>query len=110
MPAQPSFETMYSTSYTLHSYSPFARFGIIPLGGRSTAIKLANGDVWVMASTPLDEPTKATLAKMGPVRYIVGADSVHHLYLGAFLDLSPAFPRDRGVMSVRNERVPRKIC
>lgn len=107
MPTQPFFETMYSTSYTLHSYSPFARFGIIPLGGRSTAIKLANGDVWVMASTPFDEPTKATLAKMGPVRYIVGADSVHHLYLGAFLDLSPTF---RGVMSVRNERVRRKIC
>lgn len=56
----------------------------MPIGGRSTAVKLSNGDVWVMASTPLDEPTKETLARMGTVKYIIGADSVHHLYLGAF--------------------------
>lgn len=64
--------------------SPFSRFSIMPIGGRSTAVKLSNGDVWVMASTPLDEPTKETLARMGTVKYIIGADSVHHLYLGKF--------------------------
>lgn len=68
--------------------SPFSRFGIMPIGGRSTAIKLSNGDVWVMASTPLDEPTKETLASMGTVKYIIGADSVHHLYLGTFCSSS----------------------
>jgi len=48
---------------------PFSRFGVVPIGGRSTAIKLS-GDkgVWVMASTPLDEPTKARLQEMGEVK------------------------------------------
>ena len=49
--------------------TPFSRFGIIPIGGRSTAIKLS-GDkgVWVLASTPLDETTKARLKEMGEVK------------------------------------------
>ncbi|KJA26801.1 hypothetical protein HYPSUDRAFT_132423 [Hypholoma sublateritium FD-334 SS-4] len=63
---------------------PFARFGVWPVGGRSTAIKLRSGGVWVLASTPLDAETKAKLQEMGPVKYIVSADAVHHLYLGDF--------------------------
>ncbi|THU80656.1 hypothetical protein K435DRAFT_785353 [Dendrothele bispora CBS 962.96] len=63
---------------------PFARFGIFPIGGRSTAIKLQDGNVWILASTPLDSQTKSTLDTLGPVRFIVGADAVHHLYLSEF--------------------------
>ncbi|OBZ77221.1 hypothetical protein A0H81_02591 [Grifola frondosa] len=63
---------------------PFARFGLIPVGGRSTAVKLKNGDVWVLASTPLNEETKNKLGELGPVKWIIGADAVHHLYLGEF--------------------------
>ncbi|GJE86473.1 hypothetical protein PsYK624_025530 [Phanerochaete sordida] len=63
---------------------PFARFGLVPIGGRSTAIKLSSGGVWVLASTPLDETTKAKLDELGPVKYIVGADALHHLFLGAY--------------------------
>ncbi|KAF5352157.1 hypothetical protein D9758_009199 [Tetrapyrgos nigripes] len=63
---------------------PFSRFGVIPIGGRSTAIKLRDGDVWVLASTPLDSKTKSTLETLGPVRYIIGADAVHHLFLSEF--------------------------
>ena len=48
--------------------SPFVRFGILPWGGRSTAIKLSTGDVWVLASTPLTEDTKSTIDKLGPVK------------------------------------------
>lgn len=84
--------------------SPFARFGVFPIGGRSTAIKLKSGDVWVLASTPLDDDTKTKLKEIGPVkcvfaaaqchavaatdrnlcRWIIGADSVHHLFLGTY--------------------------
>ncbi|KAH9941106.1 uncharacterized protein BXZ73DRAFT_75081 [Epithele typhae] len=63
---------------------PFARFNIFPVGGRSTAIKLQDGGVWVLASTPLTEDTKAKLNELGPVKYIVGADAVHHLFLGPY--------------------------
>lgn len=51
---------------------PFSRFGLFPIGGRSTAIKLSDDKgVWVLASTPLDEPTKTKLAEMGPVKWVV---------------------------------------
>lgn len=44
---------------------PFKRFGLIPFGGRSTAIKLASGDLWIVVSHPLTESTKAELARLG---------------------------------------------
>jgi len=69
---------------------PFLRFGFLPFGGRSTAVKLQNGDVWVLASTPLTEETKSTVDKMGPVKYIMGADAVHHLFLADFKKAYPA--------------------
>ncbi|KAF7334270.1 hypothetical protein MSAN_02388600 [Mycena sanguinolenta] len=62
---------------------PFARLGIFPVGGRSTAVKLTNGGVWVLASTALNPETKAKLDELGPVQYIISADAVHHLFLGA---------------------------
>lgn len=86
---------------------PFSRFGFWPIGGRSTAIQLSKKPegypeastggaeasvktpVWVLASTPLDEPTKAKLDELGDVKYVIGADEVHHLYLG---DYKKAYP------------------
>ncbi|RDB30331.1 hypothetical protein Hypma_007249 [Hypsizygus marmoreus] len=63
---------------------PFARFGLIPFGGRSTAIKMRNGGVWLLASTPLEQETKSKLDELGPIQYIIGADAVHHLYLSDY--------------------------
>lgn len=61
---------------------PFSRFyGLFPMGGRSTAIKLSDGGVWVIASTPLSKETKEVIDKLGPVRYIVAADIDHHFFL-----------------------------
>ncbi|TFK28562.1 hypothetical protein FA15DRAFT_753462 [Coprinopsis marcescibilis] len=68
---------------------PFSRFGLFPIGGRSTAVKLSNGGVWVLASTKLCPETKTTLEKLGPVEYIVGADAVHHLFLREFKEAYP---------------------
>ncbi|KAJ7608124.1 hypothetical protein DFH06DRAFT_1379206, partial [Mycena polygramma] len=73
---------------------PFARFGMIPIGGRSTAIKLKDGVVWVLASTARNPETKAKIDELGPVqyrvaRYIIGADAVHHLLLGEFKKAYP---------------------
>jgi hypothetical protein len=62
--------------------SPFTRLGLFKIGGRSTAIKLASGGVWVLASTPLTDETKATIDRLGPVQFVVGPNSVHHLFLG----------------------------
>lgn len=54
--------------------APFQR-GPIPFGGRSTAITLQSGDVWVIASTPLDQVTADKLISKGPVKYIVAPDA-----------------------------------
>jgi hypothetical protein len=50
---------------------PFARFGFFPVGGRSTAIRLRDGGVWVLASTPLDTETKAKLDELGQVKLAI---------------------------------------
>ncbi|KAI5119744.1 hypothetical protein M0805_004076 [Coniferiporia weirii] len=69
---------------------PFSRLGLFPVGGRSTVVKLANNDLWVLASTPLDEQTKAKLEELGGrVKYIIGADSVHTLYTSDYKEAYP---------------------
>jgi len=68
---------------------PFARYGIAPIGGRSTAIKLQDSSLWVLASTPLDTETKSKLDELGPVKYIISPDGLHHLYLGEFKKAYP---------------------
>ncbi|KAJ3901538.1 hypothetical protein F5879DRAFT_319680 [Lentinula edodes] len=51
---------------------PFGRgpLGLLPWGGRSTAIKLSTGDVWVLASTPLTEDTKSAIDALGAVKSV----------------------------------------
>ncbi|KAF7323746.1 hypothetical protein MKEN_00595600 [Mycena kentingensis (nom. inval.)] len=63
---------------------PFYVFSYLPIGGRSTAIKLANGDVWVLASTPLSPETKDALDKLGRVAYLVAVNMYHNMYLPEF--------------------------
>lgn len=84
----PSGETVIASPHPdLTTFSrPFSRFGIIPVGGRSTAIVLQNppntGSLWVLASTPLDGPTRDKITSLGgKVKYLVAPDFVHHLYI-----------------------------
>ena len=69
---------------------PFLRFNVFPIGGRSTAIKLDNGNLWLLASHPLDQPTKDTLDGMGKsVDYIVCGDIEHTLYVRSYAETWP---------------------
>lgn len=78
-----------SPAITLFSV-PFRRLGLVEFGGRSTAIKLASGELWLGASTPLDGPTKAGLAQLGNnVKYIVAYDIEHTMFL---VDYAIAYP------------------
>jgi len=43
----------------------------------------------VLASTPLDHATKTKINELGPVKYIINPDIVHHLYL---LEFKMAYP------------------
>ena len=62
--------------------SPFKRLGSPPLGGRSVAIKLSDGAVWVLASTPPDHKTRKEIDSLGTVAYIVSPNSNHQFFLG----------------------------
>ncbi|KAF7323744.1 hypothetical protein MKEN_00595400 [Mycena kentingensis (nom. inval.)] len=61
---------------------PMSFLGFLHFGGRSTAVRLASGDVWVFASTPLTHDTKARIDTMGSCRWIIGSNAYHHMYLG----------------------------
>ncbi|KAG8949936.1 hypothetical protein FRC03_000213 [Tulasnella sp. 419] len=68
---------------------PFLRAPFVPFGGRSTAIKLNDGSVWLVASTRADDETIAKINEIGPVKYIVSPDVEHHLSLKAYSDIYP---------------------
>ncbi|KAH8817595.1 hypothetical protein DL96DRAFT_391629 [Flagelloscypha sp. PMI_526] len=74
---------------------PFTR-GFFGVGGRSVAIRLRSQEgVWVMASTPLSPDTKQTIDNLGSVKYIVGADRVHYLFLKEYQN---AYPQAKLIM------------
>ncbi|KAJ9121420.1 hypothetical protein QFC24_004758 [Naganishia onofrii] len=67
---------------------PFARMGL-PIGNRSTGIKLKNNEVFVLVSSPPDEPTKKTLDGMGRVAYLLTPDYEHSMNITAFHEAYP---------------------
>ncbi|GAA5830087.1 hypothetical protein JCM5353_000704 [Sporobolomyces roseus] len=75
---------------------PFKRLGLVPFGGRSTAIKLQSGNVWLAASHPLCPETLQTIQSLGPVKHIVMLDAEHGMYTEtyhkAFPDAKLYFP------------------
>jgi hypothetical protein len=60
--------TVAPASISCELNRPFARLGIFPMGGRSTAIKLREGGVWVLASTPLTQETRNKIDELGEVK------------------------------------------
>ncbi|KAI9061133.1 hypothetical protein FKP32DRAFT_983657 [Trametes sanguinea] len=69
---------------------PFILYKVLPIGGRSTAIRLESGAVWILASTPLTDETKQKLAELGDVEYIVAGNSFHNLYLKPYKEAYPS--------------------
>ncbi|MBW0499039.1 hypothetical protein O181_038754 [Austropuccinia psidii MF-1] len=68
---------------------PFKRLGLVPIGGRSTAVKLSNSTVWLLASTPLNDETERKLEQLGPVKYIVVVDLEHTLFTPQYAKAYP---------------------
>ncbi|PWZ00661.1 hypothetical protein BCV70DRAFT_199928 [Testicularia cyperi] len=82
-PKTPVYIQEVTPEITTFDY-PFSRFGLLPIGGRSIAIKMRDGKLWVVPSTPLDGPTKTKIDALGQVAYLVAPDNVHHLFLKDF--------------------------
>lgn len=63
---------------------PFKRLGLVPFGGRSTAVRLESGNVFLAASHPLCPETLETISAMGPVKHIVMLDAEHGMYTESY--------------------------
>ena len=60
------------------------RFGGMDLFGRTTIIRLGNGDLIVHDPCEIDASTKAQIDEIGIVKYIIAPGSYHHLFVADF--------------------------
>jgi hypothetical protein len=67
---------------------PF-RIGAMELGGRMTVIRLPDGGLWVHSPVKLDVAVRQAVDALGPVRFLVAPNVMHHLFLG---DWAAAYP------------------
>jgi len=77
---------------------PFLRVNLFKFGGRATAVRLSNGDVFLLSPVEPDDSTKATLDKIGKVKYLVAPDVevevVHTCFLCVASSLSQSIQGD----------------
>lgn len=70
---------------TITTFSiPFARFGTIAIGGRSTAIQHSSGNVLLYASHPHTAATAQVLAGLGTVKWLVTPDGEHTMNIETY--------------------------
>jgi hypothetical protein len=70
---------------------------------RSIVIRLPEGSLFVDSPVGLDEGLRAELAQIGPVRFVISPNKLHHQFMGewanhypkALLYASPGLPRKR---------------
>ncbi|MFY0528297.1 DUF4336 domain-containing protein [Archangium gephyra] len=67
---------------------PF-RIGPMALGGRMTVIRLPDGGLWLHSPVKLDAAVRGAVEALGPVRFLVAPNTMHHLSLG---DWAAAYP------------------
>ncbi len=72
---------------------PF-RMGGLELGGRMTVVRLPEGGLWLHSPVRMEPAARAAVEALGPVRFLVAPNLMHHLSLGAWAE---AFPEARVV-------------
>jgi hypothetical protein len=69
---------------------PFSRGGVVPIGGRGTAIRLPSSEVFLYVSTPHTPATAETIARMGgEVKWLVTPDGEHDMYIEEYTKAYP---------------------
>lgn len=68
------------------------RFWGLEVGCRMTVMRLEDGSVFLHSPVALDASLRCELDAIGPVRYAVAPNRVHHLYAG---DVARAYPAAR---------------
>ncbi|KAF4412810.1 hypothetical protein CGGC5_v011151 [Colletotrichum fructicola Nara gc5] len=70
---------------------PFARFGVLKIGGRATLVRLSSGALAVFSPVALTDAVKAKIAeKGGNLAYIIAPDMEHHIFLSEYKREYPA--------------------
>ncbi|KAL7621407.1 hypothetical protein AAE478_008729 [Parahypoxylon ruwenzoriense] len=70
--------------------TPFARFGIVRVGGRGTIIRLTSGALAVFSPVALTPETQAKVAELGGrVGYLIAGDIEHHIFLSEWAQAYP---------------------
>lgn len=62
------------------------------LGGRMSVIRLPDGGLWLHSPVKLDADKRQAVDTLGPVRFLVAPNTMHHLSLG---DWAAAYPSAR---------------
>ncbi|HEX8818737.1 MAG TPA: DUF4336 domain-containing protein [Archangium sp.] len=71
---------------------PFRVGGLMDLGGRMTVIRLPDGGLWVHSPVKLEATVRQAVDALGPVRFLVAPNVMHHLAMG---DWAAAYPSAR---------------
>lgn len=69
---------------------PITRFFGFPYPTRSTLVRLADGTLWVCSPIALTEALAQEIDALGPVRYLVSPNKIHHLFLSDWKQRWPA--------------------
>jgi hypothetical protein len=67
---------------------PF-RMGGMELGGRMTVMRLPDGGLWLHSPVKMDAAARGAVDALGPVRFLVAPNVMHHVFLG---DWAAAYP------------------
>lgn len=65
------------------------RFLGAEIGTRMSVIRLGDGGLWLHSPVALSDPLRAALDAIGPVRFVVAPNRMHHLHVG---DYASAYP------------------
>lgn len=68
------------------------RFAGLALGGRCTVVRLPDGGLWVHSPVRWEAGVREAVEALGPVRFLVAPNLMHHLSVGAWAE---AFPEAR---------------
>ncbi len=65
------------------------RFYSFQMGTRMTVIRLSDGGLFVHSPVKMTAETKAAVEALGPVRYLIAPNRLHHLFVGDWADAFP---------------------
>lgn len=68
---------------------PEVSFFGFPYPTRMAAVRLQNGDVWIWSPVAMTEGIEKDVRALGPVRYIVSPNKIHHLFLAEWAQHFP---------------------